>query len=137
MPVVIRKLSPEEIAALTPATFTLAPIFDKQQIYAGLAGTFFLAEVDGAPAGAAALAYHKDFLHIDHLAVAPRLQGRGVGSALMKAILAEARQAGATAVRAEIPGWCPDWRAFYSRFGFIFLGQGASAAETMAVELYL
>jgi GNAT superfamily N-acetyltransferase len=137
MSVTIRKLSPEEIAALTPATFTLAPIFDKQQTYASLAGMLLLAELGHTPAGAAALAYHADCLHIDHFAIAARFQGRGVGSALMKAILTEARHTGAATLRAEIPGWCPDWRAFYSRFGFVFLDRSTSETDILPVELQL
>jgi GNAT superfamily N-acetyltransferase len=137
MPVTIRKLPPEEIAALTPATFTLAPIFDKQQTYASLAGTLLLAELDHTPAGIAALAYHANYLHIDHFAIAPRFQGHGVGSALMKAILTEARHTGATTLRAQIPGWCPDWRAFYSRFGFVFLDRATSETDMLSVQLQL
>ncbi len=112
MPVLIRKLAPEEIAALTPDTFTLVPIFNRLSTYAGLQGSILVAEVDGTLAGCAALAYGGEArdggaLHVEHFAILPAFRGHGVGFKLMKAVLDEARRFNALSVRAEIPALVP------------------------------
>ncbi|HVX83594.1 MAG TPA: GNAT family N-acetyltransferase [Phycisphaerae bacterium] len=139
----IRQLSAEEVAALTPATFTLAPIFDNLPRYAGLQGALFLAAIDNQPAACAALAYlaspaEKGALHIDHFVVLPSFRGHGLGSKLMHAILDHARSLSIRTLQADIPGWCPEWRAFYSRFGFVFTKPASDdLTNTTPVELHL
>jgi carbonic anhydrase len=136
----VRKLTPEEVTALTPQNFQIAPIFDKQSIYASGQGALLLAEVEGQPAGVAAINYtHPERAEIDQFAVSPRFRSHGVGSRLMNAVLADARAHGSPAIRAHILPWCPDWRAFYRRFKFQYLDPAGENATTdmTPVELKL
>jgi GNAT superfamily N-acetyltransferase len=138
MPATIRKLTPDEILTLTPQTFTLAPIFDNQQTYASQNGALLLAEVEGSPAGVAAINYtNPKVAVIDHFAVSPRFRSHGVGSRLMNAVLTNARAHNAPAIRAHIPPSCPDWRDFYKRFKFEYLDLAAknTTSDTTPVEL--
>jgi GNAT superfamily N-acetyltransferase len=136
MGVEVRLLGPGDIRGLTPATFTLAPIFDRLEAYAGEKGGLFVGEVDGAPAACAAVVREGDTLRVEQFAVSPRARGHGLGSRMMKAVIDHARGLGLTRIRAEAPGWCPDWRAFYTRLGFTYLTQG-SMSEMATVERIL
>ena len=76
MPITIRKLAPEEIAAPRPGHLHPRPhLRQTAHLYASLAGTLLLAECDHTPAGVAAIAYHADHLHIDLFAIAPLPSG--------------------------------------------------------------
>jgi GNAT superfamily N-acetyltransferase len=139
----IRQLTAGEVNALTPKNFTLAPLFDNLQRYAGLQGALLLATINDEPAGCAALAYRaspaeKGDLHINHFVILPAFRGHGLGSKLMRAVLDHARSLSIRTVQADIPGWCPEWRAFYSRFGFVFTRPASDAlTSTTPVELHL
>jgi GNAT superfamily N-acetyltransferase len=146
MPTKIRQLSPEEIAQLTPQNFMMAPIFDRLAHYAGMKGAIFLAETDGERSGCAAVSYSgagagaaKGTLHIDQFVVMPEFRGHGLGGRLMKVILDHAKSLSVGKITAEIPGWCPEWRAFYARFGFVMtnLKTANSMSEETPVELRL
>jgi GNAT superfamily N-acetyltransferase len=138
--VVVRQMSAEEVAGLRPASFDVAPIFERQGVYGGLQGALLVAEVGGEVMGCAALRYEaaggeKGTMHVDQFVVLPRARGRGVGSKLMKGVLGHAKGLGIRVVRAEMPGWCPEWRAFYSRFGFVMTEVGEAGTSMVPVEL--
>jgi predicted GNAT family acetyltransferase len=54
----------------------------------------YVALVDGEPAGFAAYRHHAGLIAFTHTEVDPRFEGRGVGSALARAALDEARANG-------------------------------------------
>jgi GNAT superfamily N-acetyltransferase len=104
----------------------------------------FLGETDGRASAFAAITYERTpaeagTLHIDHFVVLPEFRGHGLGGKLMKVILDHAKSLSIGTIRATIPGWCPEWRAFYARFGFVFTdaGSGHSMSDETPVELQL
>ncbi len=144
MPTQIRQLPSEEITQLTPRTFSLAPVFDNLPHYASPAGAMFLAETDGRPSAFAAITYERTpaqtgTLHIDHFVVSPEFRGHGLGTRLMNVLLDHAKSLSIRTLRATIPGWCPEWRAFYSRFGFVFTDPTTanSMSDETPMELHL
>ena len=60
-----------------------------------------------------------DEMLMDGLFVAPEARGAGVGSALIRAVLSEARRRGCTAVRLEVIDRNLRARALYERLGFV------------------
>jgi ribosomal protein S18 acetylase RimI-like enzyme len=56
------------------------------------------------------------------LYVAPRARGRGVGEALVRAVLDEARRRGKSEVLLEVTSNNPAARALYERCGFVATG---------------
>jgi GNAT superfamily N-acetyltransferase len=133
----IRRLSEEEVGRLGRDVFQMFPV-------SKTFGAVFVAETEGEVSGGAAVSYvgseaEKGVLHIDHFVVNPAFRGHGLGGRLMKVILDHAKSLAIRTVRAEIPGWCPEWRAFYSRFGFVFMdaGKGNTMADETPVELRL
>lgn len=144
MPTKIRQLSAEEISRLTYETFTVAPIHRQLAHYASPAGAIFLVETDGEASACAAITYQKSpaekgALHIDHFVVLPEFRGHGLGGRLMKTILDHAESLSIPTISADIPGWCPEWRAFFSRFGFVFTDpQSANSfSDETPVKLHL
>lgn len=98
-----------------------------------------LAAVYGLPGGAmragalALLAADSDgarFL-VDGIAVAEPARGQGVGSALLAALLAEARQRGHAAIRLDVVAENPRARALYERMGFTEAGGGQSRVAAL------
>ncbi|GAA3133001.1 ribosomal protein S18 acetylase RimI-like enzyme [Kribbella aluminosa] len=57
-------------------------------------------------------------LYVGELVVAPQHEGRGVGRALMDAVVDHARQQGLTAITLDTGAANTNARAFYSRLGF-------------------
>lgn len=94
----------------------------------------FMAEVDGRSCGFAAMEVFPDALHLKELAVRHRQQRRGIGRALVEAVLAEARRRGLPAVTLttfeDLP-WNGPW---YARLGFEVLGAG-QLGERLRAEL--
>jgi GNAT superfamily N-acetyltransferase len=60
-----------------------------------------------------------DSVYVASLAVAPGARGRGVGSALMAAVEAEARRRGAARLALDVSRANAGGRAFYTRLGFV------------------
>lgn len=81
-------------------------------------GVCFVAEEDGALCGFIAASVIGDWLHIEEVSVLPAAQGRGVGRALLDAVIGAAARRAMTGVSlttyAEVP-WNAPW---YGRCGF-------------------
>lgn len=60
-----------------------------------------------------------DSVYVASLAVAPDARGRGVGSALMASVEAEARRRGAARLALDVSRANAGGRAFYARLGFV------------------
>jgi ribosomal protein S18 acetylase RimI-like enzyme len=56
---------------------------------------------------------------LDGLCVSDQARGQGVGTALLEAVVAEARQRGYRAVRLDVVDTNPRARALYERRGFV------------------
>ena len=79
---------------------------------------YVLKDANGAAAAFCACWHLVDELHINSLAVAPALRRQGVGSELMRAVLAKAREEGATKATLEVRRSNEPARALYERLGF-------------------
>jgi len=133
MGAVIRELTGEKVRGLTPQTFDLANVFERLEVYAGENGAVLVGEVDGGLAAGAAIEKRGDVLHVEHFVVSPEYRGHGLGGKLMRAVVEKGRKMGVRKIVSEAPGWCPEWRAFYTRHGFVYT-QDASATEMVPVE---
>ncbi len=73
-------------------------------------------EVDGRPAGRLYVARWDDEIRIMDIALLPEFRGRGLGTVLLRQLLAEAESAGKR-VSAHVEKWNPA-RCLYDRLGF-------------------
>lgn len=106
------------------------------EIYARLAaeGLVLMAVLDGRAVGFAACELYRDALHLHELAVRLRKQGRGVGQALVAAVVEEAHRRGRSAVTLTTfrdLEWNAPW---YARQGFVELVAG-QLGERLRQEL--
>ncbi len=79
-------------------------------------------EVAGALAGCVALRPAPDAYWLEHFYLEPRLQGTGIGTAVLRELLARADREGGT-VRLNVLQGSPA-RRLYERFGFVCESQG-------------
>lgn len=79
---------------------------------------YVLKDVAGQAAGFCACWHLVDELHINSLAVAPALRRQGLGSELMRGVLAKAREEGAVRATLEVRRSNEAARALYERLGF-------------------
>jgi len=63
-----------------------------------------------------------DEIHINNVAVLPQYRGRGMGSAVLRHVLNEARQLGATRATLEVRASNEGARRLYERLGFHLAG---------------
>jgi predicted GNAT superfamily acetyltransferase len=78
-----------------------------------------------------------DFLYVDRIVLAPRLQGQGVGPRLYAAVEETARALGATEITCEVnvrPA-NPGSLAFHARLGFAEVGRQETKGGTTEVAL--
>lgn len=78
---------------------------------------FFVAHVDGRPAGVCELYVNGDDAQVESVTTLEELRGKGVGTAVVLAAVAAAREAGATWIHlyADANDWPRHW---YERLGF-------------------
>lgn len=79
--------------------------------------------------------YRRTFEHTVHVAAAGR--GRGVGRALMDALIAELRAGGARSIIAGISGENPRAESFHAKLGFAEVGRIPEAGEKFGRRLDL
>jgi [ribosomal protein S18]-alanine N-acetyltransferase len=80
---------------------------------------YLVDETDGVVAGYAGLCvYPPDEAYVQTIAVSPAVQGRGVGSALLTSLLAEAGRRGARRVDLEVKADNEGAQRLYARHGF-------------------
>jgi predicted GNAT superfamily acetyltransferase len=125
----------DEIAALVAAS-RLALVVDDGEV----AG-FLIALAAGREYASENYAWFSarsdDFLYVDRIVLAPRLQGQGVGPRLYAAVEDAARADGATEITCEVnvrpPN--PGSLAFHARLGFIEVGRQQTKGGTTEVAL--
>jgi ribosomal protein S18 acetylase RimI-like enzyme len=78
-----------------------------------------VAELDGAPVGILVLVVHADHLTLENVAVDPRAQGRGIGSALLALAEDEARSRDLPEVRLYTHRLMAANLALYGRRGYV------------------
>jgi putative acetyltransferase len=109
--------------------------------YAPPQGRLLLAELSGKPAGCVALhPLQPDIAEMKRLYVRPEFRGKGVGIALMNAILREAKKIGYQRLRLDtIQPLMSDAIAMYRRFGFYEIApyRPNPIAGTLYMELAL
>jgi putative acetyltransferase len=109
--------------------------------YAPPQGRLLLAEFSGRPAGCVALhPLQPEIAERKRLYVRPEFRGKGVGIALMNAVLREAKQIGYQRVRLDtIQPLMSDAIAMYRRFGFYEIApyRPNPIAGTLYMELAL
>lgn len=80
-------------------------------------------DADGHVAGYVCRWVVADEMHVLNVAVDPRARGRGLGAALMREVIEEARRHGAEAVTLEVRRGNDAGRRLYERFGFEQVGE--------------
>jgi ribosomal-protein-alanine N-acetyltransferase len=83
---------------------------------------YIVAIADGEIVGYAGLAAAGDQADVQTIAVAAARQRAGIGSAMLRELLAEAGRRGATAIFLEVRADNPAAQAMYERFGFERIG---------------
>lgn len=157
MPAVLRPYAAADLPALVAVNdgaYPAVPITPAEEL-ADLIGASRLTVVvdDGEPAGfivalAPGLGYasenyrwfsarSRDFLYVDRIVLAPRLQGQGVGPLLYAAVEEAARADRASEVTCEVnlrpPN--PGSLAFHTRLGFVEVGRQQTKGGTTEVAL--
>ena len=84
-----------------------------------------VASIDGVFSGFAIMKFRDKASHLFLLAVEPRLQRTGIGTALLAWLEKSCRTAGMRHIRVELRADNLKARTFYERAGFRFVGQGA------------
>lgn len=157
MPVDLRPYAPDDLAAIVAindGAYPAVPITPPDELAELIAlSRLTLVADDGEPAGfivalTPGLAYvsenytwfsarSRDFLYVDRIVLAPRLQGQGVGQRLYAAVEDAARADGATEITCEVnvrpPN--PGSLAFHSRLGFVEVGRQQTKGGTTEVAL--
>jgi putative acetyltransferase len=79
---------------------------------------FFVATLDGAPAGCGGVALFDGFAEVKRMYVRPAARGQGVARAILERIEAETRGANLTVLRLETGAKQTDALRLYRRYGF-------------------
>lgn len=123
----LRRAGPEDASAIhevleqTAGDGSLAPgrpaAGDVESLLRSESAGAFVATLDGADAGAALFDRQGDVVWLFRLAVIPRARSRGVGKALLEAVEAGARGAGASAVFVQVAKHL-EARSFFEHLGY-------------------
>lgn len=154
----LRPFDPSDLPALVAvndAAHPAVPITPAVELaeLIGMARLALVAVDDDGPAGfvvalAPGLAYasenyawfsarSQDFLYVDRIVLAPRLQGRGIGPRLYAAVEDAARRDGASEITCEVnvrPA-NPGSLAFHARLGFVEVGRQETKGGEVEVAL--
>lgn len=108
--------------------------FDERRVRQRLRDGFVAAhthviEMDGVPAGCAALRPAPDAYWLEHFYLHPRVQGAGVGSAVLRMLLERADRAGVPVRLTVLRGSAA--RRLYERHGFVFEADDPPVDEVM------
>lgn len=102
---------------------------------------FFVATLDGAPAGCGGVALFDDFAEVKRMYVRPAARGQGVARAILGRIEAETRAAGLSVLRLETGDKQVDALRLYYRFGFTncppFGDYAGLPAHTISTSIFL
>jgi ribosomal-protein-alanine N-acetyltransferase len=79
---------------------------------------YIVAEVDGSAVGYAGVMVIDTTADIQTIGVLPRFEGQGIGRAMLRELLDEARRRGAETVMLEVRADNPRAQQLYARFGF-------------------
>ncbi len=125
----LRTMTPADLEAVLGLEFALfgEEAWSRQMLEGELAEQprsryYLIAEDDGMIAGYAGLLVSGEQADVLTLAVAADRWGRGIGSGLLEALLAEAARRGATAVFLEVRAGNARAQRLYSRYGFAEVG---------------
>lgn len=105
----------------------LPGVEDLHRLFAGNRVWVAAREADNEPAGYAVAGGLAGFLHLRELSVDPAHGRRGLGAALVLAVLEAAREAGLAGVSLSTFRFVPFNRPFYARLGFSELPLAAAA----------
>ena len=83
---------------------------------------YLVAEAGGRVVGYAGLCVYGDEAYVQTMAVASALQGRGIGTRLLIALMREARRRSVGTVALEVRADNPSAQRLYARFGFEAVG---------------
>jgi len=102
---------------------------------------FFIARVDGVPAGCGGVALFADFAEVKRMYVREAVRGSGVAPALLAQIERAARDAGVTLLRLETGTRQMAAQRFYEREGFrvcaVFGDYAAIAPHAVATSVFM
>lgn len=94
-----------------------------QELHVRFSRILLACDADGSVAGYLCRWVVADEVHVLNVAVHPRCRTRGLGAALIREVLAEARALGAEAVTLEVRRSNEAGRRLYESFGFEQVGQ--------------
>ncbi len=102
---------------------------------------FFVATLDGAPAGCGGVALFDGFAEVKRMYVRPVVRGQGVAQAILARIEAETRAANLPVLRLETGDKQPDALRLYRRYGFIdcppFGDYALKSPHTISTSIFL
>ena len=122
--VTLRDMTAEDVAAVDLLERKLFPIdaWPLQMFFDELAQVdtrrYVVAEVDGHIVAYAGLMCIEPIADIQTIAVVPEFEGKGIGSAILSELIAEARRRRAADVLLEVRADNPRAQSLYLRFGF-------------------
>ncbi|MFO1036333.1 MAG: GNAT family N-acetyltransferase [Geminicoccaceae bacterium] len=106
-------------AAVIPTYYGDADAAGLKRSYGGAAAGLYLCRLDGVPAGCGAFAVADEVAEIGKVYVTPAARGRGVGRAILTAVLREVDGLGCRRTRLVTTSFMAAARAMYAAFGFV------------------